>query len=174
MHAPEPSVRERITPESVTLYPRKTTALGLVVVSAGFVVAGVWMIRAGIWLGLLPAGFFGLGVLVGLVQLVPGSSYLRIDQAGFTFCSLFRKKSIPWSVVGEFFLVTIRQGGTDIRTMVAWNFSPLYEGARQGRRLSQAIAGCEGALPDTYGKTPEELVDLLNECRRLFTADGVA
>ena len=34
--------------------------------------------------------------------------------------------------------------------------------------MSSAIAGCEGALPSTYGKKAEELAESLNRCLAQF------
>jgi hypothetical protein len=46
--------------------------------------------RLGNAVGYLGIAFFGLGLVVFVIKLVPNSSYLRVTQEGFTVCSLFR------------------------------------------------------------------------------------
>jgi hypothetical protein len=49
--------------------------------------------------------------------------------------------------------------------MVVFDFSNEYTSHRRLRFVSSATAGAEGALPDTYGLSPEELVDKMNTAR---------
>jgi hypothetical protein len=43
------------------------------------------------------ASFFVLCLVVFLVQLLPGSSYLRLTEEGFDLCTMFRKSArILW------------------------------------------------------------------------------
>lgn len=53
--------------------------------------------------------------------------------------------------------------------MVGIHFIPTYEPAAFVRRALSKIADCEGALPDTYGKSAQELADLLNACVATLT-----
>jgi hypothetical protein len=158
-------------PVSLTLRACRIKAVGLLSGSAAFVAGGIWMFTAGHWVGVLIAGFFGLGVLVALVQLLPGSSYLRVDETGFTHCTFFRERFVPWSAVDEFFVLTIGKG-FGRHKMVGLNFRPTYEGLPTGRRLSRAIVGCDGGLPDTYGKSAEELAVFLDTCLDAFRHEG--
>ena len=99
-----------------------------------------------------------------MIRLIPGSTYLHVDQTGFTFCNLFRKTTLPWSAVEEFFVVTLKQEpGMKVHEMVGYNFVPGYEGSRIGRRFSQLIGECEGALPDKYGMKADELAEFMND-----------
>lgn len=116
------------------------------------------------WLGYLCAAFFALVIPIAIIKLLPRSTYLRIDRDGIIYCSLFRETAIPWNIIAEFFVVIIRQNGFPIRKMVGFNYLPSYNRSRVSRRASAIIAHCEGALPDTYGKTAEELAELLNIC----------
>ncbi|MFO0965439.1 MAG: hypothetical protein U0793_07615 [Gemmataceae bacterium] len=154
----------------VTLYPKKLSAVWLLLACSAFVAGGIWMAEKKGWIGYACAGFFSLGIPVALVQLLPGSAYLQLDDNGLTYCSLFRKKSIPWSLIDEFFVVTLKQAGLKVHTMIGFNHVPGYQGKRFGRGLSRAVAHCEGALPDTYGKKAEELVVLLNSYLRASRA----
>lgn len=108
------------------------------------------------------AAFFALGIAVAILQFIPGASYLMIERDGLTVCSLFRQSRILWSDIDEFFIVKMKKTGLTVHTMVGLNFSPSYDRSRVGRAIASRLAGCEGALPDTYGQKAEELVDYLN------------
>jgi hypothetical protein len=145
-----------------TLRPRRSTAVWLLIGSSAFVAIGVWMASEEGWIGYAIAAFFALCAAVAAVQLVPGASSLRIDREGFTCRSLFRSWSVRWDEVDHFFVVALRQGGVRVHQMVGWNY--LVASGSRGRRLSSALAGCEGALPDTYGMKAAALADHLNRC----------
>jgi hypothetical protein len=151
-----------MTAPSLTLYPKASKALLLLLISAAFVAIGLWLGSDGEWMGYLCAAFFGLGIPVALVQLVPGSGFLRIEADGFTFASLFRKHSLRWSDIDCFYVVTLRNHGMKTMDMVAFNYSPTYDRMRTARAFAKVIAGAEGALPDTYGRKASALADLLN------------
>jgi hypothetical protein len=148
---------------SVTLYPKRSSMIWLLVGSSVFVAIGMWMGATGEMVGYAFGAFFALGIPVALIQLVPGSAYLCLDQRGFTVRSLFRTSFVPWSAVDRFFVVTLRTAGTiKVREMVGWNFRASYDRARLARRVATIVSKCEGALPDTYGQKAEELAALMN------------
>jgi hypothetical protein len=153
------------TPTPITLYPKRSRMIWLLLGCSIFVAIGIWMGSEGESFGYVGAAFFGLGIPISLIQMIPGSGFLTIDEKGFTFASLFRKDTIAWSDIDEFCVVTL--GHT---RFVGLNFVPTYDRSRTGRRVSRVIAGCEGALPDTYGKKAAELAELLNT--RLQEARG--
>jgi hypothetical protein len=111
---------------------------------------------------MLPSSCPGCRGTRAVVQLLPGASNLRIDRDGFTCRSLFRSWSVRWDEVDHFFVVSLRQSGLRVHQMVGWNH--LVAGGSRGRRLSSALAGCEGALPDTCGMKAAALADHLNRC----------
>src|SRR5713101_7930664 len=82
--------------------PRPIRVVGWLLLSAAFVAGGIFMVSAGQQVGWLPIFFFGLGVLVFGLQLLPNCSYVRVGPEGFTVCSLFRSHSCRWSDVGVF------------------------------------------------------------------------
>jgi hypothetical protein len=152
------------TPSQVILYPKRSSAMWLFLISAVFVVVGIWIGVSENWIGFLVAAFFGLFLPVAVIQLLPGSTYLQIDHSGFTFCNLFRRTTVPWSVVEGFFVVTLKRNGMKVHQMVGFNFVETYAKQRLSRRIASVIGKCEAALPDTYGKTVEELASFMNEC----------
>lgn len=174
----------------LTLHPSKWSAIWLLLGCSGFVALSVWMADRGEWMGTLGAVFFGLGIPVAILQLLPGSTLLRLDASGFTTVSLYRKSFVPWSAVDHFCVLTMRQTGLKVREMVGFDFRvesdgsagratsqegmgtrpgshrqfvPTTDRSKFGRSLARAIAGCEGALPHTYGLCAEELAALLTK-----------
>jgi len=127
-----------------------------------FVVAGFVVLRVAPIAGYAAIAFFGLGVVIGLIQLLPNSSYLELEEHGFTICNLFRKGFLPWQEIAEFVPMTVGGSG---RPMVAVRFAPGSKVSATARRFAVAIGGAEGALPDTYGRSAAELAELLNRVR---------
>lgn len=125
------------------------------------------------WIGYLVAALFALGLPVAVIQLLPGSTYLEADHAGFTYCNLFRRTTVPWSVVDEFFIVVHKPVGIKVHQMVGFNFVESYDKAKLGRRIAGIIGKCEGALPDTYGKKAEDLAVFMNEYLARARTSGV-
>ena len=148
---------------NVVLRPKASSAIWLLLGCGIFVAAGMWMAREKGWIGYHCAGFFALGIPVAIVKLLPGSTYLEIADDGVSCANMFRVTKIPWNVIDEFFVVSLKQTGTTVHKMVAFNFVPSYDRSQIGRQISSAIAGCEGALPDTYGRNAEELAESLNQ-----------
>ena len=153
---------------SITLYQKKSSAILLLLGCVAFVACGIWMIPQKPFVAVLGIAFFGFGILVAIAQMLPGSTYLRISETEIAFANLYRVTTIPWEAIDCFFVVPIKHNGMTVRTMVAYNFVPNYKAGRIGRRVNSLVAGCEGALPDTYGKKPAELAELLNRCLAQF------
>ena len=147
----------------MTLYPKQSQAIGLFFLCAIFVAIGIWMGVTGEWIGYLIAGFFGLGVVIFIVQLIPGSAYLRLDFEGFIFCSLYRRTTLPWSAIDGFHVVVMRQTGMKVHELVGFNFLPSYDRSQVAWQISNVVAEYEGGLPNTYGKSAGELARLMNE-----------
>jgi hypothetical protein len=106
--------------------------------------------------------FFGLGVVVATIQLLPNSSYLELDTGGFTTCTMFRRSFMPWTDVAEFFPYELPTEGRR-RSMVAFRFAPGYQQHAGARKFLTRLAGIEAALPDTYGRSVKDLAELLNK-----------
>jgi hypothetical protein len=70
---------------------------------------------------------------------------------------------VPWSNVESFVPVKIQ-----FNRLVGWNYSPAFRESQRLRGLNTAIAGVEAALPDTYGMSAEQLVNLMNRVRERY------
>jgi hypothetical protein len=142
---------------TIELRPSPWKHLLLLVLSGGFVALAVlldWQRPLMAWItGIL----FGLGMLMALITLVPGSSFLRLERECMSVRTLYRTWHVRRSDIARFFVASV--GG---REMVCWNYVAGFAGQCRGRALAQGIAGVEAALPDTYGCAPGELAALLN------------
>ena len=156
------------------LRPKNSSVIKRLLLSCGmFVAAAIWTAQMQGVIGYLCAGFFALCILLDIVQLLPGSTYLRLAEDGLSFTSLFCVNTIPWNVIDLFFVVELKRIGMAVRRAVGFNFVQSYDRAQLGRRISCAVAQCEFVLPDTYIQNPDELAEVLNRCLAQFKAGHV-
>jgi hypothetical protein len=155
------------TAKTVVFRPSRGKLLGMLLVSAVFVVVGVFMVRAGQWLGWLPIVFFGLGMAVFALQLLPNSSYIRVGPDGFTVCTMFRVHSCRWGDVGAF-----KVGRVGTKEIVVFNFSRQYRGPRRLARLNVDVVSAEAAVAaaGTWNVRIDQLADVLNRYRERYGA----
>ncbi|MBL8079205.1 MAG: hypothetical protein JNM55_14670 [Anaerolineales bacterium] len=145
------------------LFPSRLKTIGNLFGSLCFVAVSIWQVSVGEIIGWFPLIFFGLCAIVFVISLLPNSSYLRLNPTGFTVCSIFRKHSYSWADVESFAVTRI-----STKQIVAFNFSEQYKGAESLRRTSTSLTGFEGALPNTFGKSANELVILLNDFKSRY------
>src|SRR5262245_46292743 len=145
-----------VTP--TTLRPSPWKWLGVGLISLAFTLAGAQMVGSGDpkgWLGLV---FFGAGVVISVVCVLPNASYLKLDADGFTVRSLYRAQTVRWADVAE-----IGVGRVFLNKMVMLNFEPTFTRVAGLRSLNAGLTGFEGGVPDSYGLKHEELAELMNE-----------
>jgi hypothetical protein len=143
----------------MTLKPSRLRYVVLMLVSIVFVAVGALEISDGSSvMGWITIGFFGAGVVVFAVTLIPGSAYLRLQPTGFTVCTFFKPRFISWCEVDSF-----EVGRIGRRKGVSFNFTELRKGHKALRGTSRIVTGYEGRIPDTYRLSAEELADLMNE-----------
>lgn len=150
--------------KTLTLYPSKKSLFLNLFISVIFVLGGIYMIQAGeppILLWWVDVILFGLGFIILCIQLLPGSSYLKLSSEGFETKNLFKSHLTKWSDVEKFGHQKI--GSKD---MVVLMYVESYKGAEKTRKFSNALTGIDGALPDSYGMDIEDLADLLTEWKR--------
>jgi hypothetical protein len=131
-------------------------------ISVMFVISGLVFRQANPVMAYLCVGLFGLGMLVFLIQLIPGSAYLELASDRFTFSNLFKKSTVYWKDVAAFRVTKI----TRSKKLVGIDFIETSAGHKVGRALASALTGVQGALPDTYGMKAEALADLMNEIKK--------
>ncbi|MGB0133021.1 STM3941 family protein [Dokdonella sp.] len=156
-----PGQKHSMTKAVKTLRPQTSTTSKLkagllLLVSLMFVACGIWMFADKALTGLFIIAFFGLCALVFVIQLIPGSSWLRLDDEGFTYCALFRKRHVRWCDVEA---LTVTHIGAIQR--IGWNYAVGCKDNALGRDLNRALAGVDAALPDNYGKSASVLAELM-------------
>ena len=146
----------------MVLRPAKTKTVFLLTISLAFTVIGAYAIGAGKGIvGWFVGVFFGVCSAAFAIHLWPGASYLQLLPEGFVACSLFRRwPLIRWDSVSEFHVAPAP--GSGMRMVV---FS--RDSSRHPRlaAINRSLVGATDALPDTYGRTPDELAALMNEWR---------
>jgi hypothetical protein len=149
---------------TVTFRTSKLKAFSFLAVSLAFVILGTWAGAAkantGAIVGIV---FFAACGLVFSIQLHPRASYLTLKNDGFVYCSLFRCFEVKWEEVQGFGTWSFSHNN-----MVVFDYNPEFSKQVTGRRLSKILAGCEGALPDTYGFKAAELAGIMNQLRLLY------
>jgi hypothetical protein len=106
----------------------------------------------GIGMGVFGTSFFGLATAVGVACLLPGRSFLRLDESGFEAVHPFRKQKFRWGEVSDFGLYR-GKGSSFVMFRTA---SPRVWG-----KLNSILTGWDGGLPDTYGFEARDLVKLM-------------
>ena len=153
-------------PGPVTLYPSRRKWLYVLLASAAFVVAGLLLIASPLayhnMLGWASLVFFGLGMLVAIVVLLPGTSYLKLDREGFEIVMLFRRFTVRWRDATGFEAAEIRPGSPRIVV-----FDDANSKGRAIAKLNVALFGRMGGLPDIDGLSAETLADVMAHWREL-------
>jgi hypothetical protein len=145
----------------MTLRPSLLRGLLLIAVSAVMLVVAFFVISQNPVIGWIGAVFFGLGLIIFVLQLLPGSTSLELTSDGFTMTSLFRRHFRRWSDIDEVRVIRIGR-----RKGVGFRYRPDYDGKVTLRRLNRATSGVDGALPVTYGMKAKDLTDLMTEIKR--------
>ncbi len=115
--------------------------------------------------GWLITSFFGLCLLVFIVQLIPGSTELKLTEEGFEMTSLFRKSTTKWTNVKSFRVGYLGQNKT-----VKFDYVDGHNKYAKGKRIAKQLSGNHGALPTTYGLKANELLRILNEWKNKYGA----
>jgi hypothetical protein len=150
------------------LYPAsRIKAVLLFFGSAAFVALGLFLSSRKPIIGWACVAFFSLGIPASLFMLLPGRMYLRLSAHGFEMVSPFSKKLVRWSDVERFYVGAVR--GTKPIAIV---YRPGYTEQQALRRVSKSMAGMEGAIPNTYAVSREELLKVLNDWHTRYARAG--
>lgn len=148
-------------PGPVTLYRSRSKWWLVLLACAAFVAIGYGMISthaSGGWLVLV---FFSIGAIVAAISLLPGMGSLTLDGTGFTIVVLFRRRQqLRWQDAKDFESVVI-----PFTTQKTVAFDVRSLAGRALAKLSVVISGHDGALPDTYGLSADDLARLMAQWR---------
>ena len=114
------------------LKPGKVKSSILLVISIGFVVLGISLLDRNMLIAILNIVFFGLCFIVFLLNLIPGSSYLKIDEKGIEMKNLFRTTFIPWQAVSSFETKWVA-----FNKLVIFNLNKNLAGEKLKRRIAR-------------------------------------
>jgi hypothetical protein len=140
----------------IILRPGKGKSILLFVISTVFVCLGISLWESNKLLAAFTVVFFGLCLLVFIINLIPNASYLKIDGQGIEMKNLFRTTFIPWDTISGF-----RPKNFFLNTMVVFDL-------HQKLPETSGVKRKTGAFPDTYGMSGKKLAALLNEQKERF------
>ena len=153
----------------LTLRPRPVRYILFAILAAAMIAVGMYFFHEGRVMdrilmkivGVVIVIFFGAAFFMFSSVLIPRGAYLKLDDAGFTICSVFTPRALRWNEVYPFEVSKQSKG----RKLVVFNYTSAYRGPRRARRPPVKSEGYDAFLPDSYGRSAEELAALMNEWR---------
>ncbi|NRD20954.1 hypothetical protein HNV08_12930 [Winogradskyella eckloniae] len=136
----------------------KLKNLILFLISSVFVTIGILMLKDKTLMGWFIISFFGLGIIVSLIQFHPNASYLKLTDEGFETKNLFRSNFTKWDDVKEF-----RQGHINGNKMIFFDYTDEHKKWISGKKVAKFLSGKEGAVQSSYNIKTEELLNLMKE-----------
>lgn len=141
-------------------------AVLLLLIALGLVAGGVFLIVQGQSFGWVVAGFFALGIPLALFMLFrPNGNYLKLDRNGVELVRPYKPWRLAWRDVEEFYVVKMYGN-----KLIGIRYAASYASEQTARKVASAVTGVEGALPDHFTSSPEELCEKLNQWRQRFGA----
>lgn len=138
------------------LKPSKIKNIILILISIGFISLGISLLEKNMLIAVLNIVFFGICLIIFIINLLPNSSYLTIDEKGIEMKNLFRTTFIPWQAVSGFKTKFIF-----VNKLVTFTIDEKF-------LENSKMKGKTGAFPDTYGMSAKNLANLLNEYKAKF------
>jgi hypothetical protein len=138
-------------------------AITLLFIAVALVAVGIFLIVLGEVWGWVMVSFFALGIPIAIWMLWPNNNYLKLDPKGLEMKALLRPMQLKWTDVDDFYIATIHGN-----KMIGIRYSSSYARMAIGRKVVSAISGIEGALPDHFQNSPEEICETLNRWREKF------
>jgi hypothetical protein len=147
-------------PGPVALVPSRLKWVLILLGCAGFVAIAVLLMPKNEAMTWLAIAFFGIGIAVALVMLMPGAGGMILDREGFTIVNLFRRNVILWTDATDFVADTIPM---TVKKTVLFNLASAK--SKMLGRLNVGLTGRNGAIPDTYGLSADDLANLMAQWR---------
>ena len=138
--------------------PNKLKNLILFLGCSIFVAIGIFLLDKDPKIGWGGIVFFGLGVIVSLIQFYPNSTYLKLTDEGFEVKGLFRSSFTKWTDIKDF-----RQGQIKGNKMIFFDYTDKHKKWKSGKKVAKFLSGKEGALQSHYNIKTEELLNLMKE-----------
>lgn len=138
--------------------------------SAAFISIGVIALIKGdsaawVWVCII---FFGLGIPISILSLLPNANYLLLTPEGFTMKSLFRSMFYKWFDVKGFSVnqlpnISVIAMWLGIGKMITFDFNDTYTGQQTARSIARGVTGYDAALESGYGMKLDDLCNLMNQ-----------
>ncbi len=125
---------------------------------SAFVAIGIFILDSDPKIGWGSIIFFGLGVIVSLIQFYPNSTYLKLTDEGFEVKGLFRSSFTKWIDVKDF-----REGQINGNKMILFDYTNKHKKWDNGKKVAKFLSGKEGAVQSSYSIKTEELLSLMKE-----------
>lgn len=132
---------------------------GYLLFSILMLLTGWLALTRGSLLGLLPISFGLLGGIICSTAVLSSRLWLRLTPEGFSFGTLRRRCSYKWTDIVEIGVARVGD------KKVCFTFRSDYPGEERLRAINKSSFGFERFLPDTYGKKPMELAQMLVDWR---------
>ncbi len=135
-----------------------------------------WLIRhaaVATWVWVL-IGMTWLLLALGLLPLLPRSSFLKLGRDGLQVGKLWRTQTIPWEHISGFGVAAAQQRRSAGKMhFVGFNFTDASKELYSYRVLqeSRKVFGFDATLPDSYGLAVEELARHLSQLHRVYTEE---
>ena len=110
------------------------------------------------WLNII---FFGLGVIVSLIQFYPNSTYLKLDKEGFEIKHLFRSSFTKWSEIKD-----LTQGQVGMIKVIFFDYTDEHKKWCIAKIMAKNLAKKEGTIMNLYNIKTDELLRLMKEYKR--------
>ena len=149
--------------DNYILRPKITQTILLIIICFTFVVLGIVLNDLENIKLLMVLVFFGLGLVIFIIQLIPGSTQLTLSTNGFLITSLFRSHFIKWSDVKIF-----RIGYLHRSQAVMFDFIESDNKDKSRKSIAKALTKGHGALPNNYGLSAMDLLDKMNEWKNKY------
>ena len=153
--------------QKLILRPTAYKMILYALICAGFMAISFFLLKERPGLGWFSIILFGSGLVIFIMQLIPGASQLELNEEGFIITSLYRSNMTRWSDVKVF-----KQGYLGRSKAVMFDYVYSHKKASTMKSISKEISGSHGALPDTYGMKAEELLELMNSWKERYGRVG--
>ena len=159
-----------LSKEGATFYPNKIQWILILLASLGVMYWSLASSFKGDSFAFFCSIMSSLMLLLSVLMLLPGSSWLKIDRQGIKFAHIFIVTCIKWRDIKEFGTFSSAPPYLLFREKyVGINFRDNYKESENARSAAKALTGFEGSLPDSYGKKPAHLAEILNQYLSIYS-----
>jgi len=148
--------------EELIIPGSRKKALWVLLAALALIAVGVCLILIGEFWGWVMVGFFSLAIPISIWSIA-SNHCLRLDSNGVEVRSPWKPTLIRWTDVDGFYVATMHGN-----KMIGIAYASSYKGLAAGRKVAAFLSGMEGALPNHYQASPEEICETLNRWRRKY------